>query len=1135
MKRKFLIRTVSALTAFVLMLSLALSPVCAEDAQAVWEQEALSADEDAAASDVQEDAETGEEADSETDTEAEADVDLGADTEADTETDSETDADVVTGTETEAAAKTDAAADTETDTDAVADAEVNSESEANPETEADAETDPEADTEAGAAAEIPEESGDGAEECSRSVYTYSDSEITVTAKLEDASAIPDEAKLTAVEVACGDSGYEEAIAALNEVLDGGGADSSNTILYDISFTLDGEELEPAQGSVSVSITFTGDQLSSICAQDSESITVIHLSEEDGSITAEEVDADASGGSIEFTLESFSIIATYSGSDTSVYSSTSVGGGYTDYTYSTPVGTLGSGKLYGFSSDDAGDLYCVEAGATFKSGYTYTTSANAYYDTGNYLLAAKLKYVLDTNDYGLDSGQKRWILQKFLWLNDVFGINYSGLSETNASEWVLNDDGTADSLYASIVADAQAVENVTGGVYLYSTTAVDSSGNSNQKLGLIVYEIQGYLYFQKIDTSDSGYSLAEALYGVYSDSTCTNNVGYFITGRAGTGYVATSSGTGGFSAVYNGTTYTSLSDGTTYLVLDAGTYYVKELVATSNEYFALSSEVIRVSVDADGTATAEGEDTLNTFPVRVKKSAAVTHKYVAYNSAYSLSGAVYKLYKSMDTSGTCYATFTTTSDGTSNVAYLEPGTYYLTEETASQGYLKDTTWITVSVTNSESTQTISVTEPVDAEPLGLIVLKTDEDGNAIEAAGVKFSLKYTYTNRSGKSVSETYIFASDENGIVDFSDPSYLDSSNTATPYTDSDGKICFFAGTITITETKAPAGYQLADVVYSAVLTVDDDGYIVITEDTGGYEYNSSGYLEWINNKITIDTVLVDKTTGTKNVLASQSMSFTDTISYKNLNAGSRYTITGYLYDLTTGAEAMDDEGNTITASVSFRPSESSGTTILTYSFSGTSLEGHVLVSFAELTDSDGTLLAEHKEQLDERQTVYVPQLDTVLTAVSDDGTSSKSAFSDAGVTLSDAVYAENLYPGYTYRLEGTIVSKTTGDTIAEAQTEFTAGASDVSLTQTFTFDATSFNGEYIAYEVLYLVTDDGEYIVANHSDSDDYDQTVTIAPALPSTGGSGLYIIIAGCVMLFAGFAAFSGSGGKKKGDESE
>ena len=191
---------------------------------------------------------------------------------------------------------------------------------------------------------IPEAETEAEEEASAEMpkkdkYTYEDSRIRVTAVLDDASAIPDDAELVVTPVTKDSDGYnyDAYMEALNKEggseaegkgivskLFGGDKEETsdvytedNTLLYDIAFIIDKNgkkvEVQPEEGKVSIKAEFLKDQLTeTLGAEKADDVTLVHLPLSDeaagnadttaaatdikaSDITVEKVDADVTVG------------------------------------------------------------------------------------------------------------------------------------------------------------------------------------------------------------------------------------------------------------------------------------------------------------------------------------------------------------------------------------------------------------------------------------------------------------------------------------------------------------------------------------------------------------------------------------------------------------------------------------------------------------------------------------------------------------------------------------------------------------------------------------------------------------------------------------------------------------------------
>ncbi len=169
----------------------------------------------------------------------------------------------------------------------------------------------------------------------KTVYTYEDGYVSVTATLQHANAVPDDAYFAVTPLTAG-SGYDvdTYIDALNAKADTP-ADSEdfeytteNTLLYDIAFYTDEtmtEEIEPADGMVKTEITFLQGQLKEdLEADEKTELLINHVSLDEsaleeagttanasvtvGGLNVETIAADVSvaGESIAFSTEGYSV-------------------------------------------------------------------------------------------------------------------------------------------------------------------------------------------------------------------------------------------------------------------------------------------------------------------------------------------------------------------------------------------------------------------------------------------------------------------------------------------------------------------------------------------------------------------------------------------------------------------------------------------------------------------------------------------------------------------------------------------------------------------------------------------------------------------------------------------------------------
>lgn len=129
----------------------------------------------------------------------------------------------------------------------------------------------------------------------------------------------------------------------------------------------------------------------------------------------------------------------------------------------------------------------------------------------------------------------------------------------------------------------------------------------------------------------------------------------------------------------------------------------------------------------------------------------------------------------------------------------------------------------------------------------------------------------------------------------------------------------------------------------------------------------------------TIGTTATDKSDGDHELMAGKDAVITDEVKYEGLIPGKEYTLHAALMDKKTG-EPLKIADKGVTAELKFTPNSENGTVSIDLGeFDATSLDGHTLVVFEELTkqgDIDGkttdVTVAEHKDINDEGQSVTV-------------------------------------------------------------------------------------------------------------------------------------------------------------------
>lgn len=188
----------------------------------------------------------------------------------------------------------------------------------------------------------------------------------------------------------------------------------------------------------------------------------------------------------------------------------------------------------------------------------------------------------------------------------------------------------------------------------------------------------------------------------------------------------------------------------------------------------------------------------------------------HNSMYSLEGAQYDVY---DTQGQVVDTITTDENGYGCSHELLPGYYKVWERTAPKGYALDTQGHAVDVLAGD-TQTLNVVDTPQNDPVRMVVQKIDADTQtptgegAGTLEGAEFTLKFYPRESATGEPARSWVLKTDKDGVTSphkaQTDPeTYLAEVQQDVFYLNNEGRPTMPLGTLTIEETKAPAGYLL--------------------------------------------------------------------------------------------------------------------------------------------------------------------------------------------------------------------------------------------------------------------------------------------------------------------------------------
>ena len=690
-------------------------------------------------------------------------------------------------------------------------------------------------------------------------------------------------------------------------------------------------------------------------------------------------------------------------------------------------------------------------------------------------------------HGCNSSFKNWVYQ------NVLGYNADGdLVNGQATLPILCWATAPASFKVYILSTGSATQNILG--YEYTPTGTVSLSKTSANTG--------------ITSGNSCYSLAGAVYGIYSDAGCSAQVTTLTTDA------------GGNAAAVS---------------LNAGTYYYKELTAPAG--YALDSSVQSFTV-TDGQNTALSvSDTPTNDPVRISinkvdnetgdkvqggaslENAEFTVKYYAgYYNAGNLPANATRTWviKTVKIGGvyvaglnnTCKVSgddFYTNAAGT---AILPLGTISIEETKAPEGYNLEGAYLQVGGVGEKITgkyvaqitqngnlaslkggNTFKVSDKIKRGDFKLTKIDTDNQNRMSD-------IPFRVTN---KATGESHIIKTDENGYFSSEsswnahskntngggayDGLWFSSADGSAKVDDSVGAMPY--GDYTLEELSCDN--NKGKILYKGEFSIRRDK---VTVDIGTIENHSEP-------TPVITTQASDAKTQYQIIKPSADTDIVDKVTITDTMAGREYTITGTLMDKETG-EAITVNGNPVTASQTFTSDGTKKVLDMHFTFDSSALGGKTVVVCEKLTYGD-YVAATEEDMENKDQTIYFPEIHTTAT---DSETADHLTLADSRAVITDTVTYTNLLKGETYTLSGVLMDKDTGKELlvdGEPVTQemaFTAGRASGTKKLKFEFDTTGLAGKsFVVYETLTL--EDVE--VAEHKDINDEGQTIHI-PAAQTT-----------------------------------
>ena len=694
-------------------------------------------------------------------------------------------------------------------------------------------------------------------------------------------------------------------------------------------------------------------------------------------------------------------------------------------------------------------------------------------------------------HGCNSSFKNWVYQ------NVLGYNANGdLVNGQATLPILCWSTAPASFKVYILSTGSATQNILG--YEYTPTGTVSLSKTSANTG--------------ITSGNSCYSLAGAVYGIYSDAGCSAQVTTLTTDA------------GGNAAAVS---------------LNAGTYYYKELTAPAG--YALDSSVQSFTV-TDGQNTALSvSDTPTNDPAMITLNKVDSETGDMVQGGASLAGAQFTVnyYDGYYNNSNLPANPTrswiiqtkeiTTKGGNkvyravlsndyfvagdalysaSGINTLPLGTISIEETKAPEGYSLEGAYLQVGGTGTKITgkyvaqitqngnlaslkggNTFKVSDKIKRGDFKLTKIDTD---NQNRMSDIPFRV-------TCKGTGESHIIKTDENGYFSSEsswnahskntngggayDGLWFSSADGSAKVDDSVGAMPY--GDYTLEELSCDN--NKGKILYKGEFSIRRDK---VTVDIGTIENHSEP-------TPVITTQASDAKTQYQIIKPSADTDIIDKVTITDTMAGREYTITGTLMDKDTG-EAVMVNGNPVTASQTFTSDGTKKVLDMHFNFDSSALGGKTVVVCEKLTYGD-YVAATEEDMENKDQTIYFPEIHTTAT---DSETADHLTLADSRAVITDTVTYTNLLKGETYTLSGVLMDKDTGKELlvdGEPVTQemaFTAGRASGTKKLKFEFDTTGLAGKsFVVYETLTL--EDVE--VAEHKDINDEGQTIHI-PAAQTT-----------------------------------
>ena len=773
------------------------------------------------------------------------------------------------------------------------------------------------------------------------------------------------------------------------------------------------------------------------------------------------------------------------------------------------GSIGSVFHEGIMQVEGETAYCVDINTAFQSGYKTRSDANTRMSADQIAdVALSLEYVKQYGASHTELNHKQIYLLEQCVVWQRLSVHLGWQCDNVRASYDEISKAVQDEVYAgakAFVKDNKGRYECGG--YLYTGEGQDL-GQFWAKLAVGNAKLQKASSNTSITNGNDVYSLAGAVYGVYSDKDCKKAIATLTT-----------DGNGNTEAVE----------------VKAGTVYVKEQTAPTG--FQLDKTVYPLTVEAGKTATLKVGDTpiVTTTMIDLFKIDMETGKATAQGNA-SLEGAEFvwnyydgfynkdnlpaepartwttKTIAEKDSDGTIhYVTRLAdkykvsgdsfyTQDGTN---CLPLGTITVSESKSPSGYLLEGAYLQA---NGSSEQIKGIYVAQITEDGDLAVLSGSNQysvSDKVIRGGVKIQKRDLETKdtkpQGGATLKDTEftITSLNENAVlVDgklFSKNEVVKTIHTGIDGIASTASDTLPYGKYRISEEKPATGYLTVGAV-PREFEILENGKIVDLTDKEHSIYNQikRGDIEGVKIGAGTHKRLADvpfkitsKTTGESHIVVTdkngQFSTASDWASHKeNTNAG-KTSEDGVWF----GTSEPDDSKGALlydTYEIEEMRCKSNTGFKLIPAF-------EIVVSRDKTVIDLGTLTDEYEKEI------------TIHTTATDKATGGKSIIAGKKVTIVDTVTLDGLEKGTKYQLTGWQMVKDENAELVidgkrvESDYTFTADSDSMKVEIAYTFNASQLGGkDLVTFEELYDLSNPDEPVkVAQHKDIDDKGQTISI------------------------------------------